>query len=80
MDERNKQINELLKFYKDKDKPIHITLKSGDWLNGKIISIFNDRLVLDEEKYGEMLVLFERIKDDGVEPREKKRGENDKNK
>ena len=71
--ERNETIHEMAKFFKDNSKSVHITLKSGQWLNGKIISInddFKDRLVLQEEKFGEMLVMFERIKDDGIEPRE----------
>ena len=68
MQERNKRIGETLEFYKNISKPIHITLESGGWLNGTITSISEDRLVLQEEKYGEMLVLFERIKDDGIVP------------
>ena len=69
MTERNETIYETAKFYKDKNIPIHITLKSSDWLNGKIISVSKDRLILHEEKFGEMLVLFERIKEDGIIPR-----------
>ena len=70
MTERNETIYETAKFYKDKNIPIHITLKSSDWLNGKIMSVSKDRLILHEEKFGEMLVLFERIKEDGIIPRE----------
>jgi len=86
MNERNKTLYEIAKFYKDNNKPVHITLKSGGWLNGLILSVnedFKDRLVLMEERYGEMLVLFERIKDDGIVPREpnKKKGvKSDENK
>ena len=72
MNERNHAMNELAQFYKDKNKSVHITLKSGDWLNGIIVSISEDRLVLIEERFDEMLILFERIKDDGIEPREPK--------
>lgn len=75
MNETN-SIYETAKFYKDKNVSVHITLKSGDWLNGFIVSVnsdFKDRLVLIEERFGEMLVLFERIKDDGIIPREEKR-------
>ena len=73
--ERNENLYETAKFYKDKNISIHINLKSGDWLNGKILSInefTKDRLVLKEERFGEMLILFERIKDDGIKPREEK--------
>jgi len=73
LNERNKQLYETIDFYKNKKVSIHITLKSGDWLNGEVISLLKDRMVIEEEKFGEMLVLFERIKDDGVEPREEKR-------
>jgi len=73
--ERNDNLYETAKFYKDKNISIHINLKSRDWLNGKILSInefTKDRLVLKEERFGEMLILFERIKDDGIKPREEK--------
>jgi len=69
---RNEILYETAKFFKDNSKSVHITLKSNQWLNGIIISInedFKDRLVLVEEKFGEMLIMFERIKDDGIEPR-----------
>ena len=68
--ERNETLYEIAKFFKESNKSIHITFRSGKWVNGKIISISQDRLVLDEEKFGEILILFERIKDDGIEPRE----------
>jgi len=80
MNERNNQLYETAKFYKDKNISVHITFKSGDWINGLIISVnedFKDRLVLTEERYGEMLILFERIKDDGIIPREPKEEKND---
>ena len=70
--ERNEILYETAKFFLDNSKPVHITLQSGQWLNGKIVSVSDDRLVLEEEKFGEMLVLFERIIDDGIEPREVK--------
>jgi len=71
--ERNETIHETAKFFLDNSKSIHITLHSGQWLNGKIVSVSDDRLVLEEEKFGEMLVLFERIIDDGIEPREERK-------
>ena len=75
MEKRNETLYEISNFYKNKQQSVHITLKSGDWLNGIILSVdpeFKNRLVLAEEKYGEMLILFERIKDDGIVPREEK--------
>lgn len=70
MNERNKILHETLCFYKKKNISIHITLKSGDWSNGKINTVSDDRLILNEERYGETLILFDRIKDDGIIPRE----------
>ncbi len=73
---RNEIIYETAKHYKDKQISVHITLTSGRWFNGIIISVnedFKDRLVLVEERFGEMLVFFDRIIDDGIEPREKKK-------
>lgn len=69
----NDMIRETAKFYKDKDIPVHITLLSGQWFNGKIIVVGKYSLTLSEEKFGDLLVLFERIKEDGIMPRGKKR-------
>ena len=58
------------KFYFDKKLPVHIKLKSGTWLNGYIQSVLKTRLILIEDKFGEMPpIQFSRIKDDGIEPR-----------
>ena len=76
MNEENEIIYELANFYKDKNVSVHITLKSGQWLNGIILSVnkdFKDRLILQEKKYGEMLVLFERIIPDGISPEKEER-------
>ena len=67
---RNETIYETAKFFKDKDTSVHITLNSGKWLNGSIVDLSEKSLVLNEDKFGEILVLFERIIDDGIEPRE----------
>jgi len=67
---------EKAKFYFDKNQAVHITLTNGNWLNGIILNInkdFLDRLVLVEEKFGEMLVLFDEIK--SILPREERVGE-----
>jgi len=70
---RNKILYETSKFYFDKKKSVHISLESNTWLNGTISEVKEDRLILIDEKFGEMIVLFDRIKDDGIEPREEKR-------
>ena len=69
---RNETLYETANFYKNKNISVHINLASGDWLNGKIKRLSKDRLILIEERYGEMLILFERISDDGIKPREGK--------
>jgi len=64
---------EKARFYFDKKQPVHITLLNGNWLNGIILNVnedFKDRLILIEEKFGEMLVLFSEIK--SILPREEK--------
>ena len=74
MDELN-SIYETAEFYFKKQISVHITLKSGNWANGIIVNVnkdFKDRLVLMEERYGEMIILFDRIVDDGIVPREVK--------
>ena len=72
MNERkNEQIYDIAKYYHSKQVPVHITLISGRWYNGIIISVnedFKDRLVLLDKKFGEMLIYFDRIVDDGIEP------------
>ena len=70
---RNKNLYETSKFYKDKNISVHISLESNTWLNGVIVKVKEDRLILIDEKFGEMLIIFDRIKDDGIEPREEKR-------
>ena len=70
---RNKTLYETSKFYFDKKISVHISLESNTWLNGTIAEVKEDRLFLIDEKFGLMIVLFDRIKDDGIEPREEKR-------
>jgi len=73
---RNEQIYETAIFFKNKKIPVHITLDSGKWFNGKILYVnedFKDRLVLQEDRFGEILIFFERIKTDGIVPREVKK-------
>ena len=77
---RHETLYETAKFYKNKNISVHINLISGDWLNGKIKNISKDRLILIEERYGEMLVLFDRILDDGIKPREEKMERNKESK
>ena len=69
---RNEDIFKLANYYKSTTTPVHITLVGGTWLNGIILNVnkdFRDRLILMEDKFGKMLVLFDRIIDDGIVPK-----------
>lgn len=73
MNTNDNETYEKARFYFDKKKSVHITLLNGNWLNGIILNVnqdFKDRLVLIEEKFGEMLVLFSEMK--SILPREEK--------
>lgn len=69
---RNDTINFILQFYYNSKTPVHITLNSGTWLNGIIIELGSDYLILQEEVFGKMPIKFEQIKDDGVSPYKRK--------
>jgi len=58
----NDKIREELKFYFDKKISIHITFISNNWVNGLIKEIKEDKIILDERKFGEMLIFIDRIK------------------
>ena len=84
MTPQNNTLYETAKFYKDKQLPIHIwlieKLPNGKqkYRRGLIISVnedSKDRIVIQEEEYGEMLLFFDRIdseRDGGIVPREMK--------
>lgn len=83
MTRHDEEIYEDAKFYKDKKIAVHIWLKEklpngkNKYFRGIILDVdqdFKDRLVLVEESYGELLLRFERIKSNGIEPRKKEKG------
>ena len=63
MEEGKNGMLELTKFYKEKNTTVHITLHTGVWFNGHISNFKDDRLILIDDKLGEVLILFEKIKD-----------------
>jgi hypothetical protein len=69
---RNETIRQELIFYKASDKLVHISLKSGRWLNGQILKAEEKFVILDERENGEMLLFYDRIKDDGIKPLRRK--------
>lgn len=85
MTEQYKTLYETAKFYKSKKTKVHIWLKEflsngkQKYRRGIILNVnedFKDRLILQEEEYGEMLLFFNRIKEDkdgGIVPREEKK-------
>jgi len=69
-------IYETAKFFFIKDISVHIKLKSNTWLNGIIKELpdTKDRLILEEEFFGEMPpIFFDTIEDDGIQKRMEKR-------
>ncbi len=77
MTKRNEEIirNEL-KFYKDRDDPVHITLfpdymSDRPFRNGKVVKINEENVEFDDEVLGTILIYFENIR--GVIRREAKR-------
>jgi len=71
-EQKNEALYNVAKYYFSKQIPVHITLISGRWYNGIIVQVngdFKDRLVLLDKKFGEMLIYFDRIVEDGIEPK-----------
>lgn len=66
-------IRKTLEFYFSNNTPIHLTLNTNIWLNGLIKKISKDNFVLNEEKFGDMIIIFDNIKPNGIMPRGKKR-------
>jgi len=68
MEEVNKSKAE---FYFNSQSSIHITLTTDRFYNGIIKEILDDKLILDDEKLGETVVMFVEI--ERLEPREVKK-------
>ena len=51
------------KVYFKKKIPIHIRLENGEWLNGKIIEVSSEFLMLNEFKRGKLPIFFSQIID-----------------
>jgi hypothetical protein len=64
----NKQIKKILKYYKDKNIEIHLKTLSDFFYNGKILAIEDDSVILDEKRYGKIMILYERIKVESIVP------------
>jgi hypothetical protein len=61
--------------FKEKQIPIHLGKKDGEWLNGFIDEISTEFLILDEFKKGKIPIFFVEIL--FIETFTKKEGEND---
>lgn len=61
-----------LKYYKDKNLHVHLSLDNG-WLNGKIIDFLDEYFLLDELKDGEIPVTYSEVR--RIEPYKPKEGE-----
>ena len=58
-------------FFKEKDILVHISITGMRFYNGEIDSIDDKKIILIDEKLGELVVYFSEIK--SIEPRGKKR-------
>jgi len=57
----NIDMYEVAKYFFDKKISVHIDLTNGKWLNGKIIELQEDRIILDEKMLGIFPIFFIRI-------------------
>ena len=69
---RNQILFETANYYFKNNKPVHIKLITGTFVNGMITFLEGDRLLIMDNFFGEMLILFDNIKDDGVVPYKEK--------
>ena len=57
----DEELNVLIKkvnFFKDKSKPVHVSIKSGKFYNGFITEINADFFIVSEFKFGEQPVFY----------------------
>ena len=64
-----------IKYYFDNQLPVHISLKSTRFLNGKILEFAGDMIIINDNQLGAVPVYFEEIK--YVEPFREKEEERD---
>ena len=67
-------IRENAEFFMEKNMPVHITLENGEWFNGSIVKVDDNKLIIQEDKLGLMPIHLERINPNGIRKREKKNG------
>ena len=60
---RNEEIKGKLEFYNSNSISVHITLHSKTWFNGLIVSIDQEKVIINEEKLGLHPIYFNEIKD-----------------
>ena len=56
-------LKKQVRVYFKKKIPIHIRLENGEWLNGKIIEVSPEFLMLNEFKKGKLPIFFSQIID-----------------
>lgn len=61
-------------FYKDNNVAVHLTLQSGNFVNGKIVEVNDNDLVVDDFKVGETLIIFWEINEQGIVPFKRDKG------
>ncbi len=63
----NETLYETAKFYKEKNRAVHIKTKNGRFYNGIILEVKTDFIILEDEQLGEMPLFF--IEFVGISPR-----------
>ena len=57
----NDIIEKTVRFYSERETPVHITKHDKEWMNGFIIEVGADFLVLNEFKKHEVVIFFKEI-------------------
>jgi len=57
---------EKVKFYFNSKIPVHISLSTGKWYNGTIISIKPEYFIFLDNKEGKQLIFYIEIKKNGI--------------
>lgn len=73
--DEHEKIYDLLKFYKERNTILHIQMaQERFWYNGTVVSLpeSKDKVVFKDNKFGEILIYFDRILLGGIMPYENK--------
>lgn len=57
---------EKIKYYYNNKISVHLSLESGQWFNGKILSIKDKYFTFEDKKLGKQLIFYSELKDKGI--------------